>query len=191
MKFRNYLTPLEKRNHEIALSNGGVVRIEAVEQRGFRSDGWTVSATYRPPAGLELERIGEWEGYDHNPSVYLINDLVILPSPDQRTLSVRTRKGEWKFFSMQFPDAHPAFPANFYAALTGLAEDEIESIRKDISPDEKDWSPAVYLKKFFPESMEVYVLYQTNPNTKRHIRLKLSEDGTRMTLVEVRKEKSS
>ncbi len=183
--------PLEERTYEIALSNGGIVRIAAVEQRGFRSDGWTVSARYKPPGDLELERIGEWEGYDHNPSVYVINDLVILPSPDQRTLYARTRKGEWKFFSMQFPDEHPPFPASFYAALTGLTEEEIKSIRKDISPDERDWTPAIYLKKFFPESMEVYVLYQTNPNTKRHIRLKLSEDGTRMTLIEVRKEKSS
>jgi hypothetical protein len=184
-------TPLDKRTHEIALTNGGTVRIEAVEQRGFRSDGWTVYARYQPPGGLGLERIGEWEGYNHHPSVYVTNDLVILPSPDQKTLHVRTRKGEWKFFSMQFPDEHPPFPANFYAALTGLTEEEIRSIRTDISPDEKDWSPSVYLKEFFPESMEVYVLYQTNPDTKRHIRLKLSEDGTRMTLLEVRKEKSS
>jgi hypothetical protein len=181
--------PLEKRRHEIALSNGGKVEIEAIEQRGFRGDGWTVYARYQPPGGEAVERIGEWEGYNHTPSVYTVHDLVILPSPDQRTLYVRTRKGEWKFFSMQFPDERSSLSSEFYAAMTGLSQEEINSVRKDIDPDEKGWSPSVYLKKFIPESMEVHVLYQTNPATKRHLRLKLSEDGTRMRLIEVRKEK--
>ena len=117
------------------------------------------------------------EGYDHNPSVHVINDLVILRSPDQKTLYVRTRKAEWKFFSMQFPDERSTFPPSFYAALTGLTEEEVKSIRKDIDPDEKDWTLAVDLKEFFPDSMEVYVLYQTNPEYQEHrFVLKLSED---------------
>ncbi len=181
--------PLEKRHHEVALSNGGIVRIEAVEQRGFRSDGWTVYARYKPPSGITFERIGEWEGYNHNPAVHVINDLIILPSPDQKTLYVRTREGKWRFFSMQFPDEQSSLPTSFYVGMTGLTEKEIKSIRKDIEPDEKGWAPAVYLKKFFPESMEVSVLYQTNLATQRHLRLKLSEDGTQLTLIEVRKER--
>lgn len=182
--------PLDRIKNEIHLSNGGTVLVKAIEQREFRSDGWSVNAQYKPPGNQAVERIGEWEGYNYNPHVYLVDSLVVLPSPDTKTLYVRTKKGKWKFFSMQFPDEHTSLPMSFYTTLTSLTEEEIRSVRKDIDPDERGWSPSIYLKEFYPETREVYVIYRTNLSTTRHIRLKLSEDGSDLTLLDIRKEKT-
>ena len=184
-------TPLERRKYDIALPNGAEVRIEAIEQRGFRSDGWTVYASYVQAGMSEPERIGSWEGYRHEPPVYVVKDLVVLPSPDQKTLYVRTQRGEWKFFAMQFPLDRHAFPTSHYAALTGLTDEEVTQIAREIAPEQSGHTPYVALEAFLPDSMEARVaFYSTNPNAAGHVRLRLSSDGTRMTLIEIKPEKT-
>ena len=180
--------PLERKTNDILLSNGATLRIEAVEQRGFRSDGWSVTASYMPAGSNDLEMIGWWEGYNHDPIIHIVDNLVVLPSPDLHTLYVRSADGKWRFFSMQFPDERSSLPIQHYTTLTTLTEDELHSVRQDIEPDEKEWAPAIYLKSFDPTTKEVYVLYQTNPETRRHIYLKLSDDGTDLSLVRIKKE---
>jgi hypothetical protein len=136
-----------------------------------------------------VEKIGGWEGYNHSPLVYVVDNLVVLLSPDQHTLYVRTAEAKWKFFSMQFPDERSSLPMIYYTALTTLTEEELSSIRKDIDSEEKEWSPSIWLKAFDPVTREVHVLYRTTPSKVRHILLKLSPDGTDLTSVSIKKEK--
>lgn len=182
-------SPLNRIENEIPLANGGVVQIVAVEQREFRSDGWTVHAGYRPQGSDSVEMIGEWEGYNHNPKIYIVGKLVILPSPDQKTLYVRTAQGKWKFFFLEFPDAQSSLPLSHYTTLSTLSEEELLSIREALDPDERGWSPSVSLDGFDPDTCEAHVLYRTNLNTVRHIFLKLSPDGTDLTLATLWKDK--
>ncbi len=183
--------PLKRTETDLPLSNGGVVQVEAVEQRGFRSDGWSVYARYLPPGGEKFEKIGSWEGYNHYPEVYLADELVVIPSPDQRTLYVRTRNGKWKFFILDLPGEHTSLSMRYYSSMTTLSENELRSIRGDLDPDEKGWSTTTSICDFSPENRELYIIYRTGFRSTRHIRLKLSEDGTDLTLISVTKEATS
>ncbi len=48
--------PLKHVENRVELSNGGALLIDAVEQRGFRSDGWTVNAGYLAPGREQVEK---------------------------------------------------------------------------------------------------------------------------------------
>jgi hypothetical protein len=179
-------TPLERIENRIDLPNGSFVQIEAIEQRGFRSDGWSVYATYFPAAESAGEVIGFWEGYNHRPPVYVVDRLVVLPSPDQRTLYVRTPANEWKFFYLNFPDEQPGLPISHYTALTTLTEEEMASIRKDMTPEERAYSPSASLESFDPATRKVHITYRTTSARTRELVLQLSEDGTDLTLSSIR-----
>ncbi len=181
--------PLERVENTISLSNGGLVKIEAIEQRGPRSDGWTVYARYLFAETGQLEEIGVWEGYNHDPEVFVAGELVVLPSPDQTTLFVRQSHGRWKFFSLRFPTEATSLPMSHYTTLTTLTESELARIRSDLDPDEIGWSPSVSIQSFRPETKELHLKYQTNLSTVRYMRLKLSEDGSDLSLMDVCKVK--
>jgi len=181
--------PLERVENTLSLSNGGLLEIEAIEQRGPRSDGWTVYARYWASEAGQLEEIGVWEGYNHSPEVFVAGRLVVLPSPDQTTLFVRQTDGRWKFFSLRFPTEASSLSMSHYTTLTTLTESELARIRSDLDPDEIGWHPSVSILSFRPESKELQLKYQTNLSTVRYLRLKLSEDGGDLSLMDVRKVK--
>jgi hypothetical protein len=180
--------PPQRIENSIAIPNGGTVHITAVEQP---ADPMLVKAQYRPPGGRDVEPIGEWLGRNTSPSIYMANGLVILMNSDQKLFYVRTSQGRWKWFSIDFPDEHSSLPISHYTTLTTLTEEELLRIRKDIdSDDRKDWSPAIRLDGFDPDTREISVRYEMK-YTVRHIFLKLSPDGVDLSLAGIRKDKDS
>ena len=170
--------PLDQTENTIDLSNGGVIRIEAIEQRGFRSDGWSVSAQYRAPRSSMYEDIGGWEGYNHDPKVYLTDGLLVLLNPDKKTIHVRTNQNRWKFFKMIFPDRLTSLPITFYTGMTTLTAHELSQI----DPKENGWTPSVYVEEFDPVTREI-IMKQLYSSTVRYIHLQLSEDGSDLELI--------
>lgn len=196
--------PLDKVENVTALSNGAIVRITALEDL---SEGWSVSAQYRPPDSSVYEDIGHWFGYNHDPKIYLADGLVVLLNPNHKTIHVRTNAqnpfsaeklvpdhnnvihvprtmNQWNSFSMIFPHRHSSHPITFYTSMTTLTEQELNQI----DPREEGWTPAISVEEFDPATRE-FLLRQVNSNTTRYIYLQLSEDGTDLSLIKITNEK--
>ena len=188
--------PLKRTSEEIVLSNGGRVRVEGLEEEGFRKNIFLCSASYLPPMSREWEGISNWRGrWDGSniPSVFVVGQLIVLPTPDRHALWVRSSKGFWRPFVMVFPSperSNPNLPLGWYCQMTSLKEDEITRINKTVEDDEKLFVPSVQIKNFDPTTRTLTVLYRRNLVTGWQLVLELSEDGEGLHLLSIEKEKS-
>ena len=151
--------PLDRWRTEIVVPSAGIIVLEGVAQRGYDSDGFSISASYRPPDSTASEPMGSWTGNGSEPKAFASGALLVVLSPDQRTIFVRAGERQWNHFQMQFPDEATSLPLSFYSRITGLSEAELQQIRSDIAEDEGHWSPAVYLQGFDSQTRIVTVLY--------------------------------
>lgn len=170
--------PLETRCIERPAPIGGVIIVEGVEQRGFRSDGFSWEASYRPSPDQPLERIGEWEGRGNGVDAYAVGPLLVVLNGDQYTLHVRSAEGQWRSFRMRFMEDHETLGMDFFVWSTGLTENEITRISAAVR------NGYVAIEGFNPETRMMSVTGMTRAKRVR-FHLRLWDDGTRLELVDL------
>lgn len=175
--------PLMRKTNQIKLPNGGVMIINAIEDRGPRSEEWRVSAEYQDPDSLEMEKVGEWFGSNISPKVYYQKGLVVLLNPNRETMHVRTLAKSWRVFSMIFPTPQGSLPLTFYETVTALSGSEIQRILKVCDPDEDSHIPSFQIQEFQPDQYQLAVTCYIGVDQSAVINLRLSPDGERLSLL--------
>jgi hypothetical protein len=178
---------------EISLANHGSLIIDG-EERSRSEHGFSQRAGYRSPGSTEIEWFGDVsDGVE--PQVYQAGPLVVVIDLPAAQLYVRTQviRGEtgappmeknWKNLALVFPDDLGPFPISFYAERTGMTMQEVSRINELGGKRERKY-PTTYIQSFDPETRDLKCSYHVDNTTSWPLRLRLSEDGTRLALVEI------
>jgi hypothetical protein len=201
-------TPLAVATREIRLPNHGSLIIDG--QRRDRSEhGFSQRAGYRPPGSTGTEWFGEVsDGVE--PQVYQAGPLVVVIDPPAAQLYVRTQgdhaavdraqdsavasnvdhvvsptlPGRWKNIALIFPNDLGPFPVSYYAGKNGLTEEETSRINQLGGKRERKY-PTTYIQSFDPETRDLECSYQVDNTNSWPLHLRLSDDGTRLVLIEI------
>jgi hypothetical protein len=179
--------PLKQTHEEIALGNGGIIRIDGeVRDRSWKPS-VDCNASYKPPNSDKYERITGWFPTLAHPSVFVVDGLVVVFHPHTTTMHVRTNEGVWRHFGMSFPREGDPEPLSYYVSATSLSEDDLQRIRN--SPDDHDpmWGPSASIENFDPQNRHLLVNYHIK-NTTKDLTLELAEDGTKLRLLGIRED---
>jgi hypothetical protein len=194
---------------EMPLPNHGSLIIDG-KKTGRSEHGFSQSAGYRPPGSTEIEWFGDVsDGVE--PQVYLAGPLLVVIDLPAAQLYVRTQvadfgtgkeqdavggrgtlpsavrqpvKANWKNLALIFPDDLGPFPISFYAEKNGLTTEEVTRINELGGKRERKY-PTTYIQSFDPETRDLKCSYHVDNTSSWPLNLRLSEDGTRLTLVEI------
>jgi len=170
---------------EIALPNQGSLVIDG-QRRGRSEHGFSQSAGYRPPGSTEIEWFGDLsDGAD--PQFYQAGPLVVVIDLPGGCLFVRnpSAREKWKCLALLFPnDLGPSFPVSFYVERNGLTMEEVSRINELGGKGKQKW-PTTYIEKFDPETRDLTCSYHIDNKSSWPLRLRLSEDGSHLTLIEI------
>lgn len=169
---------------EIPLPNHGSLIIDG-EARGRSEHGFSQRAGYRPPGSAEIEWFGDVsDGVE--PQVYQAGPLLVVSDPPSACLFVRTSKSQerWKSLALIFPNDLGPFPISFYAERNGLTTEEVSRINELGGKREQKY-PTTYIQSFDPETRDLRCSYHVDNKRSWLLHLRLSEDGTRLALVEI------
>jgi hypothetical protein len=175
--------PLARRSREIALTNGALIRIEGVEDRGWGSSGYLWTASFRDRGEADLVRIGGWIGHNDDWSVYTSGELIVCLNPDRHTLHVRGSNGQWKLFELRLPGRTENL-ADFIRVTPALAEADLRRFQADLTDAETSSSPATEILTFDPATLEIRTRVLTA--LTREAIFGLSEDGQSVRLKSLR-----
>jgi hypothetical protein len=174
--------PVETARREIPLVNHGILIIDGKE-RGRSEHGFSQSAGYRPPGSAEIEWFGDVsDGVE--PQVYQTGPLVVVIDLPAAQLYVRAGEQTWNSMALVFPNDLGPFPISFYAERNGLTTDEVSRINELGGKRERKY-PTTYIQSFDPETRDLRCSYHVDNKSSWPLHLRLSEDGTRLALVEV------
>jgi len=170
---------------EIALPNQGSLVIDG-QRRGRSEHGFSQSAGYRPPGSTEIEWFGDLSD-GNDPQFYQAGPLVVVIYLPGGCLFVRnpSAREKWKCLALLFPnDLGPSFPVSFYVKRNGLTMEEVSRINELGGKGEQKW-PTTYIEKFDPETRDLTCSYHIDNKSSWPLRLRLSEDGSHLTLIEI------
>lgn len=167
---------------EISLPNRGSLIIDGAEHS--RSEhGFSQRAGYRPPGSADVEWFGDAsDGVE--PQVYQAGSLVVVIDLPSAQIYVRTQDKKWNDLALVFPNDLGPFPISFYAERTGLTIDEVSRINELGGKRDQKW-PTTYIQSFDPETRDLKCDYHVDNKSSWPLRLRLSEDGTGLALVEI------
>jgi hypothetical protein len=168
---------------EISLANHGILIIDGNRQ-GRSEHGFSQRAGYRPAGSSEIEWFGDVSG-GVEPQVYQTGPLVVVIDLPGASLFVRNANSQekWKSLALLFPnDLGPSFPISFYAERNGLTTDEVSRINELGGKREQKW-PTTYIQSFDPETRQLKCNYWVNNKSSWPLHLRLSEDGTHLSLI--------
>ena len=190
-------------NREIRLANQGSLVIDGKE-RGRSEHGFSQRIGYRCPGSTAIEWFGDVsDGVE--PQVYQAGPLLVVIDLPAAQLYVRTHivhaeperrtdgdgsivrpivKENWKTLALIFPDDLGSFPISFYAERNGLTTEEVSRIDELGGKRERKY-PTTYIQSFDPKTRDVTCSYQVDNKSSWPLRLRLSEDGTHLTLVAI------
>jgi hypothetical protein len=167
---------------EIRLANHGSVIIDG-EQRSRSEHGFSQRAGYRPPGSAEIEWFGDVsDGVE--PQIYEAGPLVVVIDLPAAQLYVRTHNEKWKNLALIFPDDLGPFPVSFYAEKNGLTAEEISRISELGGKRERKY-PTTYIQSFDPQTRDLKCSYHVDNKSSWPLHLRLSDDGTRLSLVAI------
>jgi hypothetical protein len=174
--------PSETVRREINLANHGSLIIDGKE-RSRSEHGFSQRAGYRRPGSAEIEWFGDVsDGVE--PQVYQAGPLVVVIDLPAAQLYVRTVEQNWKSLALIFPDDLGPFPISFYAERNGLTTEEVSRINELGGKRERKY-PTTYIESFDPETRDLKCSYHVDNKSSWPLHLRLSEDGTRLALVEI------
>jgi hypothetical protein len=167
---------------EISLANHGSLIIDGNE-RSRSEHGFSQRAGYRPPGSAEIEWFGDVsDGVE--PQFYQAGPLVVVIDLPAAQLYVRTVERNWKNLALVFPNDLGPFPISFYAERNGLTMEEVSRINQLGGKRERKY-PTAYIESFDPETRDLRCSYHVDNKSSWPLRLRLSEDGSHLTLVEI------
>jgi hypothetical protein len=167
---------------EISLANHGSLIIDG-QERSRSEHGFSQRAGYRPPGSAEIEWFGDVsDGVE--PQVYQSGPLVVVIDLPAAQLYVRTHEQNWKKLALIFPNDLGPFPISFYAERNGLTTEEVSRINELGGKRERKY-PTTYIQSFDPQTRELRCSYHIDNKSSWPMHLRLSEDGTRLALVEI------
>ena len=167
---------------EIRLANHGSVIIDG-EQRSRSEHGFSQRAGYRRPGSAEIEWFGDVsDGVE--PQVYEAGPLVVVIDLPAAQLYVRRHNENWKNLALIFPDDLGPFPVSFYAEKNGLTAEEVSRISELGGKRERKY-PTTYIQSFDPQTRDLKCSYQVDNKSSWPLHLRLSDDGTRLSLVAI------
>jgi hypothetical protein len=174
--------PSQVFRREISLANHGSLIIDG-EQRGRSEHGFSQRAGYRAPGSTEIEWFGDVsDGVE--PQVYQVGPLAVVIDLPAAQLYVRTHEENWKNFALVFPNDLGPFAISFYAERNGLTTEEVSRINELGGKRERKY-PTTYIESFDPETRDLKCSYHVDNRSSWPLHLRLSEDGTRLALVEI------
>jgi hypothetical protein len=171
--------PLQRRVRNLELQNGALIRIEGVEDRGWQSDGFLWSASFRQLGGKDFVQFGSWIGPNDNLRAYISGALIVCPNPNLRMLHVRGRDGEWRVFDLRLPGKTENL-SDFSRFTPTLNEDDLRRIQTDLTDAEASYSPSIYIQAFDPETRQLRT--KILAVLTREAVFELSEDGRSVSL---------
>jgi hypothetical protein len=165
---------------EISLATHGSLIIDG--KRSSRSEhGFSQRAGYRPPGSAAIEWFGDVsDGVE--PRVYQAGPLVVVIDFPSAQLYVRTVEQNWKSLALIFPNDLGPFPISYYAERSGLTIGEVSRINELGGKRERKY-PTTYIQSFDPETRDLNCSYHVDNKASWPLRLRLSEDGTRLALL--------
>ena len=167
---------------EISLENHGSLIIDGNE-RSRSEHGFSQRAGYRPPGSAEIEWFGDVsDGVE--PQFYQAGPLVVVIDLPAAQLYVRTVERNWKNLALVFPNDLGPFPISFYAERNGLTMEEVSRINQLGGKRERKY-PTAYIESFDPETRDLRCSYHVDNKSSWPLRLRLSEDGSHLALVEI------
>ncbi|HWY52486.1 MAG TPA: hypothetical protein VNW72_13480 [Chthoniobacterales bacterium] len=167
---------------EINLVNHGSLIIDGNE-RSRSEHGFSQRAGYRPPGSAEIEWFGDVsDGVE--PQFYQAGPLVVVIDLPAAQLYVRTVERNWKNLALVFPNDLGPFPISFYAERNGLTMEEVSRINQLGGKRERKY-PTTYIESFDPETRDLRCSYHVDNKSSWPLRLRLSEDGSHLALVEI------
>jgi len=203
------LKPSQTVRREILVANHGSLIIDG-EQRSRSEHGFSQRAGYRPPGSAEIEWFGDVsDGVE--PQVYQAGALVVVIDLPAAQLYVRTHvvraetehapgdgdgrvnlhglvgpmaKENWKSLALIFPNDLGPCPISFYAEKNGLTAEEVSRINELGGKRERKY-PTTYIQSFDPETRDLKCSYYIDNKSSWPLHLRLSDDGTRLVLVEI------
>jgi hypothetical protein len=164
---------LRQTHKEIPLSNGGIIRIDGTECRN--SDiGFLYKASYKSSNDDKYVYFADWAD-DPSPSIFVVGDLIVMPIPTEQGLLVRTKDKIWKWFQFGW------LPLQ----RNDFSEDDI----KHISGNDTNRILNCDLKSFDPKKRTILADYG-NGRTTTYLTLEISEDGSKLHLLNSREVKA-
>jgi hypothetical protein len=167
---------------EISVPDGGTLIIDG-DRHGRSEHGFSQRAGYRPPGSADVEWFGDVSD-GVQPQVYQAGSLVVVMDLPAAQLYVRTQSKNWKNLALIFPDDLGPFPISFYAERNGLTTEEISRINELGGKRDRKY-PTTYIQSFDPETRDLQCSYHVDNKSSWPLRLRLSEDGTHLALVEI------
>ena len=177
-------TPAPVPRREITLANHGTLIIDGNRQ-GRSEHGFSQRAGYRPPGSGQTEWFGELsDGFE--PQFYQSGPLVVVIDLPGACLFVRNENNQekWKSFALVFPNDLGPFPISYYVRATGLTTEEVSRINELGGKRERKY-PTTYIQSFDPGTRDLKCSYHVDNISSWPMRLRLSEDGTRLALIEI------
>ncbi|HEY2125054.1 MAG TPA: hypothetical protein VGG94_06280 [Chthoniobacterales bacterium] len=171
-------------HREMHLANQGSLIIDGAV-RGRSEHGTSQRAGYRPPGSAEVEWFGDVsDGVE--PQVYFAGPLVVVIDLPSACLFVRnpTSQEKWKSLALVFPNDLGPFPISYYVERNGLTTGEVSRINELGGKRDKKY-PTTYIQSFDAETRDLKCSYQVDNTRSWPLHLRLSEDGTRLALVEI------
>jgi hypothetical protein len=172
--------------HElINLSNGGIIYIDYtnVPPKGLDGSDVDFTISYKRPSGSKIEPITVGECFapfdESEVSAYVASPLVVLiihGSP-----YVRTKDGTWKIFTM----------GNGFPSTNDFSAEDIQLMgitSRQSFPLKEQGSAFTTIESFDPQTRILLMNYSFDNMTK-HLKLQLSEDGTKLKVLDVHDEK--
>jgi len=175
--------PLHRRSRQIELTNGALIRIEGVEDRGWGSDGYLWTASFRQRDEADFVRIGGWIGPNDDFTAYTRGALIVCPNPDRRMIHVRGSNSQWKSFDLRLPGKTENL-AEFSKFTAALAEGDLRRFQADLTEAETQYSPMTQILAFDPVTLEIRARILTG--LTREAIFGLSEDGQSLSLKSLR-----
>jgi hypothetical protein len=170
---------------DITLDNHDTVIVEGIA-RSRSEHGFSQRAGYQPAGSSEVEWFGDVSD-GVQPQVYQAGPLVVVIDLPSGCLFVRNpnRQQKWKTLALVFPnDLGPSFPISYYVEQTGLTNDEVSRINELGGKRAQKW-PTTYIQSFNSETRDLNCSYWLDNKNVWPLRLRLSEDGAHLALVEI------
>jgi len=171
-------------SREMALADHASLIIDGA-RHGRSEHGFSQRVGYRPPGSAEIEWFGEAsDGVE--PQVYQAGPLVVVIDRPSGCMLVRNSDSQpkWKTLALVFPNDLGPFPISYYVEQTGLTTDEVSRINELGGKRDRKW-PTTYIQSFDPDTRDLKCSYWVDNKNSWPLRLRLSEDGAHLALIEI------
>jgi hypothetical protein len=167
---------------EITLPNHGSLIIDG-KKSGRSEHGYSQRAGYRSPGSTGIEWFGEVSDGVVS-KVYQAGPLLVVIDFPAAQLYVRSKNAHWKNLALVFPDDLGPFPVSFYVEKTSLTAEEVLRIDRLGGKHGRKY-PTTYIQSFDPNTRDLNCSYYLDNQSSWPLHLRLSEDGTRLSLIDI------